>query len=141
MNKLTQPEKILKDHKLSVTKVRLEVLEVFREAGHLALSNQDIEEQLGKVDRITLYRTLRSFEKSGLIHQAVDGSGKTKFALCQDECSVEKHEHQHAHFHCTQCDATICLDEVDIPRVDIPSNYQLEDTQLVLTGRCAECKD
>lgn len=139
MIELNKAEALLKEHKLSVTKVRLEVLKAFQRAGHKALANQDIENRLGQVDRITLYRTLKSFEKAGLIHQAVDGSGKTKYALCHDDCSTGQHEHQHAHFYCTRCDSTICLDEVVIPQVHMPPNYQLEDAQLILKGLCADC--
>ena len=75
---------ILKDHKLSVTKVRLEVLQIFKDAGHKALTNQDIEDKLGKVDRITLYRTLRAFESAGLIHQAVDMAELDKISAASD---------------------------------------------------------
>ncbi len=133
-------ENLLREHKLSVTRVRLEVLGVLQNAGNKALSSQDIEGQLAKIDRITLYRTIKSFENKGLIHQAVDNSGKAKYALCRQASSAKKHEHQHAHFHCTKCNNTICLEEVSIPPISIPQEYQLEDSQLLLTGLCADCK-
>ncbi|MEY3321815.1 MAG: hypothetical protein RLZZ417_1398, partial [Bacteroidota bacterium] len=58
---------LLKKHDLRLTQVRKEVLSVFL-IKEQALSQSDIENDLGKTDRITLYRTLRSFEDNGLIH-------------------------------------------------------------------------
>ena len=63
---------LLKHHDLRLTQVRKEVLSVFLKKEQ-ALSQSDIEENVGQIDRITLYRTLRSFEDNGLIHRAIDG--------------------------------------------------------------------
>ena len=57
---------LLKHHDLRLTQVRKEVLSVFLKKEQ-ALSQSDIEENVGQIDRITLYRTLRSFEDNGLI--------------------------------------------------------------------------
>ncbi len=130
---------ILKEHNLRNTEIRRQVLSIFLEAPDTALSSQDIEERFDKIDRVTLYRILRSFEDSGIIHQAIDGSSKTKYAYCSDDCTTHHHHDEHAHFHCTVCDTTTCMEMVNIPQVIIPNEYQLRDAQLILTGVCKKC--
>ncbi|HEX8349604.1 MAG TPA: hypothetical protein VF598_06570, partial [Hymenobacter sp.] len=61
-------------HGLRQTPVRLGVLRALQAALY-ALSGHEIEQLLGPgIDRITLYRTLRSFEEKGLIHRVMDAS-------------------------------------------------------------------
>ena len=130
---------LLKHSKLRTTNTRKLVLREFLEAGNKALSSYEIEHKFEDLDRITLYRTLKSFEEAGLIHQAVDVSGKSKYALCSEDCSTHHHEDHHAHFYCKKCEKTVCLDDVKIPSIKLPNNFKLEDQQLVLSGICSNC--
>jgi Fur family ferric uptake transcriptional regulator len=130
---------ILRSNGLSKTEVRKKVLELFLES-EVALSLQDIESAFGKLDRITLYRTLKTFEGKGIIHKAIDGTNHPKYAMCVSDCSEHHHEDNHAHFHCLQCEKTICLDHVPTPNIpNIPENYSVEETNLILSGICADC--
>lgn len=132
-------EQLLKTHQLRRTDTRVEVLELFMNKDR-ALAQRDIEEELGAIDRITLYRTLRSFEEKGLIHRAIDGSEKLRFALCSQECNpVEGHFDEHAHFHCEICNQTFCLDQINAPSVKVPSGYRIDSAHLVLKGVCDKC--
>lgn len=130
---------ILKNHKLRNTEIRRQVLSIFLEYGEIALSSQEIEERFDKIDRVTLYRVLKNFEEKGIIHVAIDGSNKTRYAMCSDNCTTHHHHDQHAHFHCTKCDTTTCMDMINVPAVRIPQNYILNDAQLVLSGICKNC--
>jgi len=105
----------------------------------LALSNRDIEEKLEDLDRITLYRTLKSFEQHGLIHQAIDGTGVLKYALCSEYCTDDLHRDVHAHFYCTTCKHTTCLENIQVPLPKLSEGFQVVATQLVLKGICNEC--
>ncbi len=132
-------EHLLKAHQLRRTETRVEVLELFLEKD-MALAQKDIEDELGTIDRITLYRTLRTFEDKGLIHRAIDGSEKLRFALCSHECNpVEGHFDEHAHFHCKVCEKTYCLEQIHTPSVRVPKGYQIESSHLVLKGICEHC--
>jgi len=131
-------EQLLKTHGLRVTNVRTQVLNIFFDT-EVALAHSDIEGQMGEVDRITLYRTLKSFEDKGLIHKAIDGSDKPKFALCQDECDEHEHHDHHAHFHCDDCGSTYCLEEVEAPMINAPNGFKVATTHLVVTGKCEKC--
>ncbi|MEM1214603.1 MAG: transcriptional repressor [Bacteroidota bacterium] len=136
MERTTQ---LLKDKNLRVTVVRTKVLDIFIQAGKKALANADIERQFEQLDRITLYRTLRSFEEKGLIHQVHDGTGTTKYAICAHGCTAHVHHDEHPHFHCTSCGKTVCLDTIALPEMQLPEGYQLTERQVILAGRCAEC--
>lgn len=136
--KVLPASQILKTHDLRVTSTRKEILQLFMDAGKNALSNQDVEQKLVDIDRVTLYRILKSFEESGIIHEALDGSGKTKYALCHQDCSSEQHLDQHAHFHCKACESTTCID-IELPKIKIKPSFHLESSQLILSGLCDEC--
>lgn len=131
---------LLKSNQLRQTQVRIDVLQTFLNANQ-AYGQGDLEAQFPDTDRITLYRTLKTFEQKGIIHQAVDGSGKMKYALCKHDCSEGEHLDHHAHFHCTVCQKTTCLDGVVVPNIQLPKNYLLEQSHLVLSGRCEACQE
>lgn len=142
MQSIQQIDQLLSGHKLRKTTFRQQVLSVFLKAFPKALTRNEIEETLEqtlKVDRVTLYRTLKSFEDAGLIHLAIDNSDEQRYALCSTDCTNHQHQDQHAHFYCTQCNQTVCLEAVSIPKVQVPVAYQLKDTQLVLSGICKDC--
>ena len=129
----------LEESDLRKTAIRKEVLQLFLEQRGRALSSKEIEQSLDKPDRITLYRTLKAFEQNGVIHQAVDGSGTAKYALCEDNCSVHDHHDEHAHFHCLNCGKTICLEGKVDSQIKVPEGYKVRQAHLVLEGECRDC--
>jgi len=131
--------KLLKQHSLRSTPFRVRVLEIFIGNKEKALSNAFIEKTLADFDRITLYRTLKSFEKSGIIHQAIDGSNDIKYAICNDGCTVHTHNDNHAHFLCSVCNVTTCIDDILSVPMNIPESYTVEKVHLGLTGVCPDC--
>lgn len=129
---------ILRSNKLRKTPIRHRVLQLFIEENK-ALSNKELERMLGSVDRITLYRTLKTFEKNGIIHEAFDGTENTKYALCHQACSEHEHQDNHAHFNCVVCDKTICLDKLPTPHIDALEGLAIKSSHLFLKGQCGEC--
>lgn len=135
---MTTAESILKKHHLRVTQFRLDVISIFTTAGR-ALASHDIEEKLLDADRITLYRTLKSFEDKGIIHKAIDGTLTQKFALCEAHCNEHHHLDEHVHFHCLKCENTFCMDHVYVPKVVLPSGFIAEQTNMIVNGLCEKC--
>lgn len=129
---------ILVQHSLRKTAVRMQVLDIFLQSQE-ALSHNDIESHFSQLDRITLYRTLRTFEEKGVIHKAIDGGEKLKYALCSGRCSEHAHADHHAHFHCDQCGKTICIESMHTPAVQAPVGFRVSGAYLVLKGTCSTC--
>ena len=135
----TTRSEILKRHSLRNTDHREAILEVFLH-GDSALSHADIEQRLnGGFDRVTLYRTLRTFLDKGILHKVLDDEGTPKYALCKEQCGSAGHHHEHVHFKCTQCGQTHCLEDVQIPAVQLPRGYQPLDVNLLVQGVCQLC--
>ena len=91
-------------------------------------------------NRTTFYRNLKIFEDKGLIHQINDGTGVAKFAISGESAKGEYGSDLHLHFHCTECKKTICLPN-KIPEESLPSDYKINDVNLVLKGICLKCKE
>jgi Fur family ferric uptake transcriptional regulator len=134
------PIKILQNHQLRVTSCRREVLLTFLEKKS-ALSHSDLEDELKDgFDRVTIYRTLKTFLESDLIHKVLDDSGATKYALCtHDEHGNHSHDHDHVHFKCESCGKTICIEEISLPKITLPKGYINKEANLLVTGICSEC--
>ncbi|MBK7475821.1 MAG: transcriptional repressor [Haliscomenobacter sp.] len=135
---LSPVRQLLKAHSLRRTAIREQVLNVFLQRKE-AVSQSDLEQALGHPDRITLYRTLRTFEEKGLVHRAIDGTDKLKFALCSSGCSHHKHQDQHAHGHCEHCGRTICMEGVWLPELQSVDGFQVKSTFLIVQGVCSDC--
>lgn len=127
----------LTQRNIKPTAVRLSVLD------HLlnrktAVSLSILENNFEKADRVTLYRTLKTFEEKKLIHAIDDGTGALKYALCKEscECSIDD---LHVHFHCNKCKETYCLEQSQIPNISIPPDFKLEEVNMVMKGVCASC--
>ena len=107
----------------------------------LRLTGAEIEQETGPgTDRITLYRTLKSFEQSGLIHRVIDDSDVLRYAACSIECSAEAHFDNHVHFKCGVCAHTYCLSQVAIPAVALPGGFRAERRDYLLSGTCQLCQ-
>jgi Fur family ferric uptake transcriptional regulator len=130
---------LLKKHNLRKTATRTEVLKEYLSAGK-ALSHAELESKLGThFDRVTLYRTLNSFEEKGLLHKVYDETGTVRFSLCSDHCDVSSHEDDHVHFHCTKCGNSYCLD-LPIPEMNLPNDLMINDVYMVANGICKTCQ-
>ena len=131
-------ENILISKQVTPTAVRLLVLE-FLLKQTVAISLSHLEKHFQYSDRTTLYRTLKTFEENGLIHQINDGSEGAKYALCEADCRVGEHRDLHVHFYCNNCKELVCLPITQIPQINLPPLYQLQEASLVVRGICDRC--
>lgn len=132
--------RLLRQHKLKVTNPRLCVLGVIA-AKNTAISQPDLEKLLGTdIDRVTLYRVLSTFEEKGILHKIFDLHGTATYALCSTECDENHHHDEHVHFICSACNSIYCLDDIKLPRINLPKGYQLNSVGVNAVGLCAECR-
>ncbi|SHE99515.1 Fur family transcriptional regulator [Flavisolibacter ginsengisoli] len=131
---------ILRRKNLSVTDSRRKILTLFLSTPD-AMAHGDIEKKAGeKFDRVTIYRTLQTFVEKGIVHTIPTADNSVLYALCKD-CAEGHHHDDHVHFVCSQCDRTICLDDVVSPKIDLPEGYIADNVQVVIHGTCKDCNN
>ena len=136
MNKELENTLLAKD--INPTAMRLLVLEYLLKQS-AAVSLQDLEAGFHHADRITLYRTLKTFEQKGLVQEIKDGTVAAKYALCTDACKDGVHYDLHLHFYCTRCQETYCLPKTRVPEVVLPNRFTMEELNLTAKGVCDRC--
>ncbi|MCI4669712.1 MAG: transcriptional repressor [Bacteroidia bacterium] len=132
---------LLKKKSLRKTVTRSKILELMVDES-IAMSEREIGEKLdGSFDRVTIYRTLHTFLNNGLVHKVLDGNGGTKYALCQHDCEENgKHHHDHVHFSCQVCKQTHCIEQVQLPSMNLPDGFQVKEVNVLFEGICPNCK-
>jgi Fur family ferric uptake transcriptional regulator len=131
-------EQVLESKNIRVTAMRMLIYKFLVEK-EVAVTLSDIENAFEKADRTTLYRTIKTFEEKDIVHQIDDGTGITKYALCEKDCNCEIETDLHLHFHCTNCNKTICLTDNKIPKITVPDGFISENVNLVVKGICDKC--
>ena len=125
---------------MSITDSRVQILGLFY-SNEGALAHADIEKKTSDaIDRVTIYRTLQTFEEKGLIHSIPTADNSVKYALCKEQCEDGHHHDNHVHFICDECGKTICLDDVLVPEVKLPKGFQVQQSNMVVNGICGDCK-
>lgn len=133
------PLAILKDHKLRITDCRQEIISEFLEK-KIALSHGDLEETLkNQFDRVTIYRTLKTFVDKDVVHKVLDDQGVTKYALCSHDEEEHVHNHEHVHFKCEVCQETICIESITLPEITLPKGFKKREMNLLVQGVCDKC--
>ncbi len=131
--------RLLRQNKLKVTQPRLSVLDIISRK-ETAISQPELEKLLGdSVDRVTLYRVLATFEEKGILHKIFDLHGTATYALCSTACDEHHHHDEHVHFICSSCNSIYCLDDIKLPKINLPKGYRLQSVAVNAVGLCAEC--
>lgn len=130
-------DKKLEIRNIKPTAMRQLVLQVLTDQ-KVAISLPELEQKFEKADKVTLYRTLKTFEENKLIHSIDDGTGSVKYALCRETCQCHPEE-LHVHFLCTKCKQTYCLYDIPVPSVILPVHFTLENINMVVKGICSNC--
>jgi Fur family transcriptional regulator, ferric uptake regulator len=131
-------ESVLKMHKIRPTAIRLLMYRYLSEKD-VAVTLNDIEAGFDQSERTTLYRTIKTFEEKGLVHQINDGTGVAKYALDAKTMEEGTPQDLHLHFHCDNCNETVCLTDHKIPHISLPKGYILKNMNLVVKGICDKC--
>ncbi|GAA5042626.1 hypothetical protein GCM10011506_45310 [Marivirga lumbricoides] len=137
MNKQSATE-ILKKHMQRITEKRVVLLQFLMKHSK-AYTLSEIEKNLSiTMDRVTVYRTLQTFEIAGLITKLVDQRG-----VCMYMFNFEKHEglSMHPHLHCSDCDEIVCLPCLPIEYLEKLKNYEIDDMYFLLNGKCKSCSN
>lgn len=103
-----------------------------------ALTHHEILERLAvqaPMDRVTVYRVLDWLVETGLAHR-IAGDDRTR----RFRASAEGRHGRHAHFTCSSCGKTVCLDHVRVRApASVPAGYVPQEVELTIRGLCAGC--
>jgi Fur family ferric uptake transcriptional regulator len=76
--------------------------------------------------------------EKGIVHTIPTADNAILYALCKD-CGEDHHHDDHVHFVCSNCNVTICLDDIVSPEIHLPAGYMAENVQVVINGICKVC--
>ena len=132
---------LIKSNGLKVTQPRLRVLATIS-SKETAITQPELEKIFGdEIDRVTLYRILGSFEEKGILHKVFDLNGTASYAVCSTKCTAHHHHDQHVHFICSVCNSVYCLDEIAVPKINLPPNFSLHAIAINAVGMCEKCQN
>ncbi len=133
-------DRLLKGCGLRKTKARLAVLAVL-DSAQSPRSTDSVHRaasELEPMDRVTAYRTLESFHRSGLVERVRAGGRTWRYHL-----SLEPDRPSHPHFYCSRCGRLECLPQdivsVDLERMKKEYPARVEHLQVNLEGFCPAC--
>jgi|SaaInl85LU_5_DNA_1037374.scaffolds.fasta_scaffold00697_2 Fur family transcriptional regulator, ferric uptake regulator len=131
-------ESILKRKNISETPFRKSVLGIINSSDS-AVSVSQIENGLGDFNRVTLYRTIKTFLERGIIHSISIAGEDLRYAMCEATCQRDNHIHNHLHLQCSQCNSVYC---VDLPANSFinKSNHLIESFEVHAKGVCVACQ-
>lgn len=114
------------------------VLRVFEQTSN-AISVVELVNGLSSdMNKTTVYRILERLQDDGQLHSFTGGEGLTWYAKCSN-CSAGGHSDIHPHFQCNDCGKVECLEfEVSVPNLP---DHQIDSTEFLMAGLCADCKD
>jgi len=139
INKNKDLPQLLQQYHLKVTGPRLSILTILA-SRDIGTSQPDLEDILKpEVDRVTLYRTLKTFADKGIIHKVFDANGTATYALCAGSCTEHQHHDEHLHFNCTVCNQVYCLNDIHFPEIKLPTGFKSNFTTLIAAGICNRC--
>jgi Fur family ferric uptake transcriptional regulator len=130
---------LLQSAGLRRTRARKLILEMLNQVDR-PLSHQEITSnpETRRLDRVTLYRTLTTLQKVGLLHRVKGIDGVWRFRghrAHSDKCGGN-----HIHFLCLECSQMSCLPGQPLPWIKEPAGAKVFGKQLVVYGRCAQCR-
>ncbi len=130
-------KKLLSRFKLRATPLRENLINLFVNYPGVAFSETEINEMFSNTfDRVTVYRTIRTFLDKFIIHKVVCEDGVLKYAITPEQ----KNDCSHAHFQCTTCGTVSCLTQCAIEQFTLPEGYQSKGMQMLIKGLCPQCK-
>lgn len=109
----------------------------FLEQQQEAMSLSQIESHFYKADRVTIYRTLKTFEEKGIVH-SIQENATSKYILCDDDCDETTHKDWHLHFYCKICKRTTCKEVFVMPQ-NLTIDYRIDEIKLFAKGICESC--
>ena len=127
---------ILRSHNLKATPQRSAIAEALDINGHLSIENlyELLKSKLPTISLATIYKNINSMIENGFVAEVKLPGTKSVYELVKE---------QHSHLLCEKCgkveDVFLQMDQC-IADVSQKSDFLIEHIDVVLTGRCSQCK-
>ncbi len=108
-----------------------------QKASPLSLTN--LEAMMPTMDKSSIFRVLTLFLEHEVVHSFEDGRGLLNYELCGHHGPC-KHDENHIHFYCEICQRSFCLEDAQMPDIQLPEGFEAHAMSFVIKGVCAECK-
>jgi Fur family ferric uptake transcriptional regulator len=141
---MEQLKHILKDHGLRITGARLTVLETFLRSSRIYDHNALLDACGGRVDRVTLYRTLHVFYEHKMLYKVPSSNGLIQYGLRGIHGHTVQGEpirQNHLHLICQDCGKIISISPYSLPLISIPQGFQTHYVDLFVNGKCTSCAE
>lgn len=129
---------LLEEHNVRPTANRIIVAGALAKAG-MPMSLSELEIEIGSIDKSNIFRALVAFKEKHLVHALEDGSDGVRYELCKSH----DHDHDedlHVHFHCENCGKTYCLEDIPVPEVTVPEEFEPRSANYIIKGVCPSCR-
>ena len=137
VKKEMKPDELLREHGFKVTSSRVAILSLFSDRCNPMSAEQIFEKLSPDADLVTVYRTLASFEKKGILRRA---------DLHKDSVVYELNSgHHHHHIVCTNCEKVeqfeqCAADSLVRAAISHSANFsKIKGHSLEFFGICREC--
>ena len=128
---------LMQHHGVKPTANRILIARHLSEAGR-PMSQTELEEAIGSIDKSGISRTLALFREQHLVHTLEDSGSGIRYELCLSHEEGSDSD-VHVHFYCERCRRTFCLEEIPIPSVPLPAGYLQESVNYMVKGLCPQC--
>ena len=129
-------KELLKKRSLKATNIRVNLISKIDNFGS-AISYSTILKEMTPINRVTLYRTIKTLKEKGIIHTAFKDKNETYYALCGTGCDSED-QHKHVHFKCLECDTITPQELSENVKISIPK-YDISKISVNIEGICESC--
>lgn len=135
------PAQIVRETGLKRTPLRIGVLELLLHDKQPLSAPQILAKLPKRTDKVTLYRTLKTFTQRKLLHRVRGDDQVWRYGLGE----LNAPRHQHAHFVCDGCGTVECMSETPAPRKSAPRSkvrrgYRIAYSEVLLHGTCPDCR-
>ncbi|MBC8236931.1 MAG: transcriptional repressor [Helicobacteraceae bacterium] len=126
---------LLKEKKLTVTPQRVEIVNLLSTNRHINVDELYalLHSSFPSISLATVYKNLNTMLANKILSEVQIPNKKNLYELAKEE---------HSHVVCTECDAilelVVNLEEI-YKEAHQKSDYSLESSRLVFTGKCSEC--
>ncbi len=130
----------LKSLGIHITRCRIAVFKMFYHHNEALPTSYINKYFLGSIDRISVYRALKTFIQKGILLRIPNTEGEIRYMLMQNNTSNSVIcKTQVAYFLCTCCEQMKMLDEPVFQQFQLPENINANQCYFLIEGTCKSC--